>query len=339
MNDVRRPRVVLVTGASSGIGLATALHAAARGDHVVLVARGADPLEAAARACREAGAATALALPADVGDDAAIEAVVARVLADLGALDLVVHAAGVVAYGRTENIPAEVFEGVLRTNLVGSVNVARHVVPVLRRQRHGGLVLVGLVIGHVAVPLMSPYVLSKWGVRALARQLRIENRDTPQVHITYVAPGGVDTPIYNHAATALGMRGRPPPPIARPERVARIAIRRGEHGQLREQVGLSNDVMRLGFHTLPRVYDVLVGPLFGIAALDRTRAVPDGPGNVLDPTASRHALRGDHGHPVVGLVRNLHTLLPRSGPRPGSEEPASWRSPRRTVRPFGYEES
>jgi NAD(P)-dependent dehydrogenase (short-subunit alcohol dehydrogenase family) len=331
--------VVLVTGASSGIGRATALHVAARGDHVVLVARGADALEAAASACREAGAATALALVADVGDDAAVEAVVARVLADLGTLDLVVHAAGVVAYGRTEEIPPEVFEGVLRTNLVGSVHVARHVVPVLRRQRRGGLVLVGSVIGHVAVPLMSPYVLSKWGVRALARQLTIENRDVPRVRIAYVAPGGVDTPIYAHAATSLGMRGRPPPPVARPERVARSAIRRGEHGQLREQVGLSNDLMRLGFHALPRVYDVLVGPLFGVAALDRTRLVPDGPGNVLDPSASRHALHGDHGHPVIGLLRNLHTLLPRSGPRPGREGTASQRSPRRTVRPFGYEGS
>lgn len=309
MSEDHRPRVVLVTGASSGIGRAAALQAASRGDHVGLVARGKHALGATARECREAGAASATVLVADVGDDAAVEKVVSRMVDEHGVLDLVVHAAGVVAYGRTEDVPPEVFEGVLRTNLVGSVNVARHVVPVLRLQERGGLVLVGSLIGHIAVPLMSPYVLSKWGVRALARQLQVENRDLADVHIAYVAPGGVDTPIYAQAATTLGVHGRPPPPVDTPERVARIAIRRGEHGQVRSQVGIANDVLRLGFSALPRLYDVLVGPLFAVGALDRTRPVDDGPGNVLDSQQAGNALRGDQGNALIGIVRNVRTLI------------------------------
>lgn len=313
MSGVHEPRVVVVTGASSGIGRAAARQAAARGDHVVLVARGETALEEAAAECRQAGAATTTVRPADVGDDAQVAGVVAATLYDHGWIDLVVHAAGVVAYGRTEDVPAEVFDGVLRTNLVGSVNVARHVVPVLRRQERGGLVLVGSLIGHIAVPLMSPYVLSKWGVNALARQLRVENRDLPDVHLAYVAPGGVDTPIYAQAASVLGIHGRPPPPVDSPEKVARVAIRRGERGQVRRQVGLANDVVRFGFTALPRVYDALVGPLFGAAALDRTRPVADGPGNVLASHDVDNALHGDQGNALLGILRNLRRPVPRRG--------------------------
>ncbi|MBA3780376.1 SDR family NAD(P)-dependent oxidoreductase [Nocardioides sp. InS609-2] len=305
MTTAPDPQVVLVTGASSGIGRAAALRAAARGDHVVLVARGRTALEDTARECREVGAATAEVMSADVGDDAAVARVVDAVLSGHKTIDLVVHAAGVVAYGRTEDVPADVFDAVLRTNLVGSVNVARHVVPVLRRQEHGGLVLLGSLIGHIAVPTMSPYVLSKWGVHALARQLRVENRDLPDVHIAYVAPGGVDTPIYAQAASCLGITGRPPPPVDSPERVARIAIRRGERGQRRRQVGLANDLVRFGYNALPGLYDVLIGPLFSAGALDHTRQVPDGPGNVLESREAGNALHGNQGKALVGILGNL----------------------------------
>ena len=169
--------------------------------------------------------------------------------------------AGTVAYGRTEDIPVEVFDAVLRTTLIGAVNVARHVVPVLRHQRAGSLVFVGSVIGHIAVPSMTPYVLSKWGVRALARQLRVENRDLPSVCIGYVAPGGVDTPIYEQAANYAGFVGRPPPPVASPERIARVIMEVAEGRRHREQVGLSNDVIRLGFTVAPWLYYRLIEPL------------------------------------------------------------------------------
>ncbi len=128
--------------------------------------------------------------------------------------------AGVVAYGRIERVPVEVFDRVVATNLLGSVNLARHVLPVLRDQGDGSLVLVGSVIGHIAVPDMAAYVISKWGVRGLFRQLHVDNRDRPGVRIAYIAPGGVDTPIYRQAATYGDSVGRPPFPVASPERVA-----------------------------------------------------------------------------------------------------------------------
>jgi NAD(P)-dependent dehydrogenase (short-subunit alcohol dehydrogenase family) len=297
--------VVLVTGASSGIGRATALASAAAHDHVVLVAREDSTLVEVEKECIAAGAASTLVVLADLGDDDDVARCVQSALTVTGRLDVVVNAGGVVAYGRTEQVPAEVFDGVIRTNVLGSVNLARHVVPVLRQQNGGALVLVGSVIGHLAVPSMTPYVVSKWGVRALARQLQLENRDRPDVHVVYAAPGGVDTPIYAQAGNYSGVIGRPPPPVMSPECVARTILRRVERPRGRSQIGITNDVMRFGFNAVPWAFDVLVGPLFSVAAKDRTTPVPAGPGNVLQSVPDGNRLHGDQGSAVVGIGRNL----------------------------------
>jgi NADP-dependent 3-hydroxy acid dehydrogenase YdfG len=305
------PRVVLVTGASSGIGEATARAAAARGDHVVLLARGAQALARVADLCTHEGAASTMILPTDVGDDDAVRRAVQAAGEQHGGLDIVVGNAGVVAYGRLHDVPVDVFDAVLTTNLHGSVNLARHVLPVLRAQDSGSLVLVGSLIGHIAVPDMAAYVLSKWGVRALARQLRVDNRDRPGVRIGYVAPGGVDTPIYEQAATYGDSVGRPPFPVLTPQAVARRALFAADHSWVRSQVGAGNDVIRFGFNALPRVYDALVGPLFSVVAQDLTTPVVRGPGNVLSSRQEANTLRGDWGNALVAIGRNLSALRRR----------------------------
>jgi NAD(P)-dependent dehydrogenase (short-subunit alcohol dehydrogenase family) len=297
--------VVLVTGASSGIGRATALRAAADGAHVVLAARGEKALTRTEDEVARAGAASTLVVPTDVGDDEAVRHLVAAVLGRHGRIDTVVNCAGVVAYGRVEDIPAEVFDGVLRTNLTGSVNIARHVLPVLRRQGAGNLVLVGSVIGHLGVPTMTPYAVSKWGVRALARQLQLENRDVPGVHIRYVAPGGVATPIYRQSANYVGTEGMPPPPVKSASAVAERILARVGTDRRSDQLALANDVMRLGFSLFPRVYDLLVGPLMAAASRDASRPVPPHPGNVLTPQEYDDPDSADGTGGLRGVLRNL----------------------------------
>lgn len=306
-----RPQVVVVTGASSGIGRATANTLAGAGHHVVLVARSRAPLEDAAAECRRAGAASTLVIPADVGSDAQVADLVREVLAEHPRLDAVVNAAGVVAYGRTEDVPVDVFDGVLRTNLGGSVNLARHVLPVFRRQQAGTLLLVGSVIGHLAMPTMSAYTLSKWGVRALARQLAVENRDLPGVRIRYAAPGGVDTPIYDQAANYVGRAGRPPPPAASSDHVAAQLVRRLDSGRLPDQLSVLNHAMMFGFQRLPRLYDALIGVAFPLGATDLTKPVPRGPGNVLASLPRGNRTDGQHGSSVMGLVHNARVRIRR----------------------------
>jgi short-subunit dehydrogenase len=302
-------RVVLVTGASSGIGRATAHEAAKAGDHVVLVARGLATLTEAAEECRRLGAASARPCPVDIGDFAALQAVVADVTAELGPIDVVVNSAGLVAYGRFEDVPVDVFDAVIRTNTLGAANVARAVLPGMRERDAGTLVLVGSLIGHIAPPYMSAYAVSKWAVRGLARELRIENRDRRGVQISVVAPGGVDTPIYLQAANYLGQVGRPPFPVVTPERVARAAMRVIDRPRATVQVGLANGLIIAGFSLFPRLYDALVTPLFTVAATDLRHPADRGTGNVLGSVERGNRLRGGQGNPLVSTVGSVLTAL------------------------------
>ncbi|QIG43912.1 SDR family NAD(P)-dependent oxidoreductase [Nocardioides anomalus] len=256
------PHVVLVTGASSGIGRATALLAAERGDRVALMARSEGALDDLADECVAAGAESADVVTADVTDDASVARVVDDLVERHGRIDAVLHCAGVVTYGRTEDVAADDFEQVVSTNLLGSATVARHVIPVLRRQRYGVLVLVGSLLGHVAVPDMTPYVVSKWGVRALAKQLSLENADLPDVHVVHVAPGSVDTPIYGNALDSAGAVNTPPPPVISPERVARVIYRQLRFPTAESQTAFSNYAMIWTHNLLPFVWRRAVGPVF-----------------------------------------------------------------------------
>jgi short-subunit dehydrogenase len=196
---------------------------------------------------------------------------------------------------------------VVRTLVSGSANVARAVLPRMRADDHGTLLLVGSVIGNIAAPTMSPYVVGKWAVRALARELQLENRDRPGVHVTLVTPGGVDTPIYRQAANYSGRVGQPPPPVYSPERVARAIVRALDAPPRRLDVGVANPVMSLGFTLLPWLFDLLVGPLFAVAARGPER-VPSTTGNVLDPVPAGEDVRGR----TPGLPSRIGAFL-RSG--------------------------
>jgi short-subunit dehydrogenase len=272
--------VVLVTGGSSGIGRAVAHEVSRRGHHVVLIARGAARLDEAAAECRREGAASVTTFAVDVADHAALTAAVAQIHHILDGVDVAVHAAGVAAYGRFDDLPVEIFDAVLATNVLGSANLARSLLPRMREGNQGRIFLLGSVIGNIGVPGMSPYVVSKWAIRALARSLQLENRDRPGVHITLVTPGGVDTPIYRRAANYSGLEGKAPPPVYSPRRVARAVVASFDDPPRRLDIGVTNPVMSLGFALTPRVYDILVGPLARRITKSR-KAVPRSAGNVL----------------------------------------------------------
>ncbi len=216
--------VVLVTGASSGIGRATAEQLARPGARLVLASRSAPALAEVERDCARQGA-TVLVVPTDVADTAAVVALFAAAVERFGRVDAVVHAAAVVAYGRLEDVPDEVFDHALNVNLIGTARVARTALRLFRDQGGGRLVLVGSLLGKIATPYMSSYVAGKWGVHGLVRTLQIEARQTPGVDISLVSPGGVDTPVYAQAGSYTGRIGRPPPPVDPPEKVARAVVR------------------------------------------------------------------------------------------------------------------
>lgn len=308
-------RVTLVTGATSGIGRAVALAAASDGQHLVLTAREESALHRIARQCDVAGAASTLVIATDVGDDVAVARCFSSAVDRHGRVDAVIHCAAVLAYGRTEEIPTDVFDAVLRTNVTGTINVARHAVTQLRRQQRGTIVLVGSIAGHVASPQMSPYIVSKWVTRAVARQLTIENRDMREMRILYVAPGGVDTPIYEQAANFSGYAGRPPPPVATPEKVAGEILNRLDRGG-QAHTAWTNHPIRAGFTMTPRLFDALAGPFYRLVASDRNRPVEPTTGNVFAPARADDHRHGSQDRPWSTIAKNVvATAARRRGSR------------------------
>ena len=285
------PETVLITGASSGIGRATAIELAGRGARLVLVARGHQPLEEAATEARAAGAGEVLVHPADVLDEDAVRAAVDLAVERFGRLDAVVHAAQVMAYGRIEEVPREVFERVVETAVHGTAIVARVVLPVFRKQGAGHLAVVNSLLGSVATPLLGSYVTAKWGQLGLIRVLQQEIRDEPGISITAVQPGGVDTPIYVQAGSWTGTTGRPPPPVYSPQRVARIVVGTLDKPRRIVQAGLFNPLISAGFRLLPGVYDYLVGPLLQRMAIADDE-VPPTDGNVFASRPEGNATEG-----------------------------------------------
>jgi NAD(P)-dependent dehydrogenase (short-subunit alcohol dehydrogenase family) len=285
------PQTVLVTGASSGIGRATAVRLAGRGAQLVLVARGRESLEEAAAEIRAAGAGAVVVCPADVKDEDAIRAAVDAAVARFGRLDAVVHAAQVMAYGTIEDVPREIFETVVETAVHGTATVARIVLPLFRKQGAGHLLVVNSLLGSVATPLMGSYVAAKWGQLGLIRTLQMEVRDAPGVEVSAVQPGGVDTPIYFQAASWSGSTGRPPAPVYSPQRVARIVASTLDRPRRLVQAGLFNPVITAGFRLLPGVYDFLVGPLLQRMAVANDE-VPPTEGNVFRSQPAGNATEG-----------------------------------------------
>lgn len=288
-------RTVLVTGASSGIGRAVAHELSTRGDRLVLVSRSREALEAVQDECDARGASEVVVEPADVADAEAMQAIVVRTVARTGLLDGVVHAAAVLAYGRFTDVPADVFDRIVRTNVTGTANVARSAVELFEQQGAGSLVVVGSVLGKMASPTMSPYCTSKWAVHGLVRTLQIEARRTPGVSVSLVSPGGVNTPIYDQAGSYTGHSGHPPPPVTSPERVARRIVAALDHPTREAGVGPANPLMVFGSRFLPGVFDRLVGPLMGVLGQSRGRVEP-GPGNVVEPRPEGEAVRGRWPH-------------------------------------------
>lgn len=278
--------VVLVVGASSGIGRSTAVAFARRHARLALAARSAERLCEVAQECRDAGAAEIVVRSLDVTAMAAVREVVDHTAITYGRIDAIVHCAAVLAYGRFEDIPAEVFDQVVGTNLGGTANVARAGLQQFRAQGGGRLVIVGSLLGKIAIPYSSPYVASKWAVHGLIRVLRLEARSTPGIQVCVVSPGSVDTPIYARAATYIGLHGRPIPPVDQPERVAETIVRAVERPRRERSVGRANHLVVALFRLLPPLFDLLAGPVVSWLGFNRQARTGPDVGNVYRPTTS-----------------------------------------------------
>lgn len=251
--------VVVITGASSGIGRETARRYARRGARLVLASRSRAALETVAEECRALGAQVRV-VPTDVSQAAAVRDLVDVAVAAFGRIDVWVGNAGVFAYGRFEEMPEELFRQVVEINLMGQVHGARAVLPVFRRQGSGTLVLVGSLYSRVGSPGISPYVTSKFGLLGFAESLRQEMRGS-RIRVRVVLPATIDTPIYQHAANVTGRHVHPLPPASAPRRAARAIMRSPRRRRPVAFVGRIQPLVMLPHRAVPTLYDTAASVL------------------------------------------------------------------------------
>lgn len=215
-----RDRVIVITGASSGLGRALAFELAGRGARLALAARREEALEDVAARCQQLGGA-AIVVPTDVTIEAEVAQLAQTVVDRWGRLDVWINNAGVTLYAPLITGDIEQHRRVIETNLWGYVFGARAAVPIFRRQHAGILINVGSVLSEVGQPFVPSYVISKFAVHGLSETLRVELANEPAIHVCTAMPYAVDTPHFQVAANAIGKTPRAMPPVQAPEKVAR----------------------------------------------------------------------------------------------------------------------
>ncbi|RNE64026.1 SDR family oxidoreductase [Cryobacterium tepidiphilum] len=280
----RKNRVVVITGASSGIGRATALHFAADGDCVVLASRRRDALEEVAGQCEELGV-PALVVPTDVTDADAVDALAAAAVARFGRIDVWVNAAGVSVFAEFVQVPLDDFRRVIDVNLMGYVYGSRAALIHMGLQGRGVLVNVASVLGEVPQPYTAAYGMSKAAVRALGVTLRseLQLRGLKHVHVSTVLPATIDTPFFRHAANYTGRKVLAMPPVYGPGKVARTIVGLAKDPRDEVAVGAFSKATVREHRRHPASVEWELAALTDKAQLSPHTPAPDTSGNLYAP--------------------------------------------------------
>ncbi|MFL5401384.1 MAG: SDR family oxidoreductase [Gemmatimonadales bacterium] len=290
-------QVIVITGGTSGIGLATAKRAAERGARVVLCSRNEAELRDTVAAIEDRGG-KARSVLADVSNPEDMEHLAAASIEAYGALDTWVNNAGVSFYGRLSEVAIEDMRQVFEVNFWGTVYGTRAALPHLRTSG-GALINLGSVVSDRAVPLQGAYSASKHAVKGFTDALRMElEEEQAPVSVTLIKPSAIDTPYFQHAKNYMAVEPKPPAPVYAPEVVANAILRAAEHPVRDITIGGGGRLLSAMGNAMPRLTDFYMeramfsGQRSDVPAEQR-------PGNLYAPSGAEGQERGDY----RGMVR------------------------------------
>lgn len=310
LNSLRGSTVV-ITGASSGIGQATAEAFARQSARLVLVARDREAIEAVAQNCRGQGG-RALAIAADVTDAAAMADVAQQAVEFGGKIDVWVSNVGTGAVGAFHEVPLEAHEQVIRVNLIGHMNDAHAVLPIFLQQGHGVFINMISLGGFAAAPFAAAYSASKFGLRGFAEALRGELVHHKNIHICDIYPSFVDTPGISHGANYTGRELSAPPPVLDARRVADAILRLAVRPKPTTMIGAPTALLRLG-HAISPELTTRAMALFLESYFRRASRTATSSGNLFRPAPQPGGIDGGLRSPaqrtaITGLVLGLGAL-------------------------------
>ena len=276
--------VVVVTGASSGIGRATALAFARGGARVVLAARRADLLDEVAQDCEAAGA-RAVAVPTDVVDAGAVQRLADAAVAAFGTVDTWVNVAGTGVFGPYEDADVALHRRTIEVNLIGAMHGAAAALPLFKRRGRGVLISTVSMGGWAPVPFAPAYTASKFGLRGFNASLRQQFAAREDIHVCGVFPAMVDTPGLLHVANASGRHIDPGPFLYTPDDVAGAIVGLARRPRAEVAVGWPARAGQVAYGLSPRLTELAMGAAF------RLSVVRDPDGNWLE-LSQRASLTG-----------------------------------------------
>jgi NAD(P)-dependent dehydrogenase (short-subunit alcohol dehydrogenase family) len=278
------PQVVVVTGASGGIGRAVASACGARGARVALLARGESGLTGAAPDVR-AGGGTALPIPTDVADQAQVFSAADRVESELGPIDVWVNVAFTSVFAPFAQIHPDEYRRVTDVSYLGYVYGTMAALQNMKPRDRGTIVQVGSALAYRGIPLQTAYCGAKHAIQGFHEALRCELlHDKSNVHVTMVQMPAVNTPQFSWVLSRLPHHAQPVPPIYQPEVAARGVLYAADHPKRREYwVGASTVATLAANAIAPGLLDRYLGKTGFSSQQTEQRQPPDAPANLWEP--------------------------------------------------------